>query len=77
MKRITIEELMKRRAKRTAAFEQIQLNREHLKNAVMEYLERLPTYQLKQIIDIDIPALTTELVDVKIYIGVERGQERP
>jgi hypothetical protein len=67
MKRITIEQLMKRRAKRKAAFEQISINREHLKNAVVEYLERLPTYQLKEIIDIDIPALTTELVEVKIY----------
>lgn len=67
MKRISIDELMKRRAKRKSAFNQIKLNRDHLKNAVIEYLERLPTYQLKEIIDIDIPALTTELVDVKIY----------
>lgn len=58
---------MKRRAKRKAAFHPVKLNREHLKTAVIEYLERLPTYQLNEIIDIDIPALTTELVEVKIY----------
>lgn len=59
---------MKRRAKRMAAFEQTTLNRQHIKNAIIEYLERLPAFQLKEIIDIDIPALTTEQVDVKLYL---------
>lgn len=67
MKRISIEEMMKRRDKRKSAFEQTTLHRQHLKNAVIEYLERLPAFQLKEIIDIDIPALTTEQVEVKIY----------
>lgn len=74
MKRITkaaslpkIEEMMKRRAKRKSAFEQVSLNKEHVKNAVIQYLEQLPIYYQKEIIDIDIPALTTELVEVKIY----------
>lgn len=67
MKRITLEELMKRRAKRTSAFEQKQLHLSHVKTAIINYLEDLPIFQHKEIIDIDIPALTTELVEVKIY----------
>lgn len=67
MKRISLEEMMKRRAKRTASFEQTKLNIEHIKTAVIEYFEHLPVFKGKEIIDIDIPALTTELVDVKIY----------
>jgi len=67
MATITIEEMMKRRAKRTAAFEQTNIHKTHVKNAIIEYLERLPAFQLREIIDIDIPALTTEQVEVKIY----------
>lgn len=50
-----------------AAFETKQLNREHIKTAIIHYLEDMPIYRRHEIIDIDIPALTTELVDVKIY----------
>lgn len=63
----TLEELMKRRAKRTSAFEMRQLHLTHLKNALTNYLEALPVYKGKEIIDIEIPALTTELVDMKVY----------
>ena len=59
---------MKRRAKRTSAFELKKLNAEHIKSAVINYLETLPIYNHNEIIDIDIPALTTKLVDVKIYL---------
>jgi len=67
MARMTLEELMKRRAKRVSAFEQRQMHIGHLKTALIDYLETLKVYQRKEIIDIDIPALTTELVDMKIY----------
>ena len=67
MKRISLEEMMKRRAKRTSAFEVKQIHLSHLKTALIDHLETLPIYHRKQIIDIDIPALTTELVDIKIY----------
>ena len=67
MMRISLEELMKRRAKRMSAFEQRTIHLSHLKTAVMEYLEHLPVFRGKEIIDIDIPALTTELVDIKVY----------
>jgi uncharacterized membrane protein len=63
----TLEQMMKRRAKRTSAFELKKLNVEHIKTAVIMYLETLPTYHINEIIDIDIPALTTELVDIKVY----------
>ena len=63
----TLDEMMKRRAKRKAAFETTEINREHIKCAVIEYLERLPTFQLREIVDIDIPALSTDLVKVNIY----------
>ena len=66
--RNSLEEMMKRRAKRTSAFELKKLNVEHIKSAVIMYLETLPTYNLNEIIDIDIPALTTELVDIKVYL---------
>lgn len=68
MARMTLEELMKRRAKRMSAFEQRTIQISHFKQAMIEYLEKLPAFQLNEIIDIDIPALTTELVEVKIYV---------
>jgi len=68
MKRIPWEEMMKRRAKRTSAFETRQLHREHIKSAVIRYLEDLPIFRKQEIIDVDIPDLTTDLVDVNIYI---------
>lgn len=58
---------MKRRAKRQSAFTTKQINREHIKTAVINYLEQLPIYRAKEIIDIDIPDLTTDLVDINIY----------
>lgn len=67
MARMTLEELMKRRAKRTSAFKQMSLHKSHLQGALLEYLERMPLFKGMEIIDIDIPALTTELVDMKIY----------
>ena len=67
MKRISLEELMKRRAKRMSAFEQRTIHLSHIKNAIILYLEGLPVFQHKEIIDIDIPGLTTEQVDIKIY----------
>lgn len=63
----TLDEMMKRRAKRKAAFETQEIHLQHLKNAVIEYLERLPAFQLREIIDIDIPALKTELITLNIY----------
>jgi hypothetical protein len=78
MKRITIEELMKRRAKRKSAFQPMLLNKTHIQNALQDYLERLPVFKGMDIIEIDIPALTTEHVDIKVYYKEpERGQERP
>lgn len=67
MARMTLEELMKRRAKRTSAFKQMTLNKSHIQNALLDYLERMPIFKGLDIIDIDIPALTTELVDMKVY----------
>lgn len=67
MARMTLEEMTKRYAKRRAAFEQKQINRDQIKTALINYLNPLPLFSGKEIIDIDIPALTTELVDIKIY----------
>ena len=66
--RDSLEQMMKRRAKRTSAFELKKVNVEHIKSALIMYLETLPTYTRTEIIDIDIPALTTKLVDVKVYL---------
>jgi hypothetical protein len=65
--KLTLEDMMKRRAKRMSAFEQRTIHLTHLKDALTDYLERLPIFKGKEIIDIDIPALTTEQVDIKIY----------
>lgn len=67
MKKDTLEQFMKRRLKRTASITKRQLNREHIKSAIITYLEGLPVFQRQEIIDIEIPALTTELVDIEIY----------
>lgn len=42
-----------------------QISRELVKTAVINILQ--PFYSGQEIKDIDIPALTTELVDIKIY----------
>lgn len=66
MKRISLEELMKRRMKRTSAFEQKSMNLAHIQLALIQYLEHLPVFSGKEIIDIDIQGLTNP-VEVKIY----------
>lgn len=58
---------MKRRAKRKAAFQPMVLNKQHVINALTEYLEHLPVFKGMEIIDIDIPALTTEHVTLNVY----------
>lgn len=75
MKRISLEELMKRRDKRTSAFQMKEINISHIKEALTKYLEDLPIFRHNEIIDIDIPALTTETVAVKIYTKDNRGTE--
>lgn len=70
MRRIRLlktDELMKRRQKRASAFHLETINRDHFKNAIIKYLEELPFYRHGEIIDIDIPALTKEIVEVSIY----------
>lgn len=66
MARMTLEQLMKKRAKRTSAFEQKQMNLAHIQMALIEYLEHLPIFKGKEIIDIDVEGLTNP-VNVKIY----------
>lgn len=57
---------MKRRQKRTSAFEQKQMSLAHVQIALIEYLEHLPVFTGKEIIDIDVEGLTNP-VNVKIY----------
>jgi len=66
---------MKRRMKRTSAFEQKSMNLAHIQLALVEYLEHLPIFKGKEIIDIDIEGLTNP-VNVKIYYKVDGTELR-
>jgi hypothetical protein len=63
----TLEQFMKvykaRHPKRVV--ENKQISRELIKTAIINIIQ--PFYSGQEIKDIDIPALTTELVDIKIY----------
>lgn len=68
----TLEEFLKRRQKRTAMITSKTINRELIKTAVINTIQ--PFFSKNEIIDIDIPALTTELVDIKIYTKETEGR---
>jgi len=63
----TLEQFMKRLRSRhpKKEVEMKQISRELIKTAVINAIQ--PFYSGQEIKQIDIPALTTELVDIKIY----------
>lgn len=64
-----LEEFLKRRQKRKARIEDKKISLGVIKDALIAYLQPFNSDSVRnEIIDVDIKGLTTDLVDVKIYI---------
>lgn len=64
---MTLEEFLIKRLKKKATIEKRSLPVSTLKDALTSYLQPFHGTSGKELIDIDIPSLTTEEVEIKLY----------